>query len=134
MAIKEFPGINVQTPWARLLLSGEKVIETRTYSIPEKYINRWMWLIETPGRSGDFKARVIGMIKFSSSKKYENELEWKKDRDWHLVEQTDPLFRWDDSKQKYGWIVSEVKKCRPFLAPNPRGIVYARPFSRELGI
>ena len=50
------PAINIQFPISELILSGKKTIETRTYALPEKYIERDLYLIETPGSNGAFKA------------------------------------------------------------------------------
>lgn len=133
MKNKKLPGLNVQAPWAQLLLSGEKVIETRTYPLPQKYVNQWMWLIETPGKTQDFQARVIGMIKFSGSKQYKNATEWRAEYEWHLVKPDDPDYKWRRDKQKHGWVVEDVRTCRAFPAPKPRGIVYASPFERTTG-
>jgi len=63
--MKKLTGINIQFPISRLILSGEKTVETRTYPIPEHYINQELAIIETPGRDGDFKARIVGTIIFS---------------------------------------------------------------------
>ena len=54
-------GINIQSPWSRLLIEGDKCVETRSYPIPEKYVGEDLGLIETPGKDGDFKARIIGI-------------------------------------------------------------------------
>ena len=47
-------GLNVQRPWAPMLLDGSKVIETRTYDIDKQkcFANEWFWVVETPGKSG----------------------------------------------------------------------------------
>ena len=60
-------GINIQTPWSELLINGDKSVETRSYPLPEKYMGEELALIETPGRYGRFKARIIGTITFSHS-------------------------------------------------------------------
>ena len=65
-------GINIQAPFAELLINLEKCVETRTYPLPLKYEGEELALIETPGKTGKFKARIIGTITFSHSFKYEN--------------------------------------------------------------
>ena len=41
-------GINIQAPFADQLLYGDKFVETRTYSIPQKYIGEELAFIDTP--------------------------------------------------------------------------------------
>src|SRR5262245_57207558 len=88
-----YSGINIQWPISRLILSGEKTIETRTYPIPKKYIGMDMLLIETPGKRGAFKARIVGIIKFQDSFYYESKNEFLKDVGLHFV----------DEKSEWGW-------------------------------
>ena len=128
MLLKKLPGINVQTPWARMLLSGEKTTETRTYSLPLKYVGHDLWLIETPGKIGKFTARVIGIIRFSGSEEYKSEKEFYDKADRHLILSKDSEYAWKIDVRKFGWIVEHVQPVEEFLAPSPRGIVYARPF------
>lgn len=128
---KALPGINVQAPWASLLLEEKKSIETRTYPLPEKYVKQDLWLIETPGRLGQFKARVIGVIKFSGFKQYNSLAEFQDDFDLHLVRPDDPNYAWRNGVAKYGWIVEQVRPVDIFTAPTPRGIVYSKPFDHQ---
>ena len=100
-------GINIQYPWSELLINLDKCVETRTYPLPEKYEGEELALIETPGKIGKFKARIIGTITFSHSFKYENMQEWISDYNRHRVEQ-DSLFGWNEDKDKYGWVVSQI--------------------------
>lgn len=122
------PGINIQAPWALLLLDQKKQIETRTYALPTKYAGQDLWLIETPGKSGKFKARVIGIIRFSESKEYKSESEFFEDADLHLIYPGNREYAWRSNTRKFGWIVDRVKAVEQFVAPFPRGIVYASPF------
>lgn len=118
-------GINIQSPWSSLLINGDKCVETRSYPLPEKYEGEELALIETPGKFGDFKARIIGKITFSHSFKYPHELAWKTDIFRHLVAPNDPDFGWFDNKDKYGWVVSNLTKFEyPQKAPKNKGIVF----------
>jgi hypothetical protein len=74
---KLLPGINIQAPISSLIVSGQKVVETRTYKIPEKYLDKELYLVETPGKSGKFKARVIAIIKFTNCFQYKNIKEFR---------------------------------------------------------
>ena len=117
-------GINIQSPFAELLINSDKCVETRTYPLPPKYEGEELALIETPGKLGKFKARIIGTITFSHSFKYNSVQEWEADYNRHKVS-ADSNFGWKDSKNKYGWVVSQIYKFdEPFPAPENKGIVF----------
>lgn len=123
---KSYTGINIQWPISQEILSGNKIIETRTYPIPDKYLNQEMLLIETPGLLRKFKARATGIIKFTSCFKYKNQKAFNLDIDKHLVS-IDSKWAWKD-KKKFGWGV-EVIKVFPApleLAGIKKGIIYTK--------
>ena len=119
-------GINIQAPWSTFLINGVKTVETRSYPLPKKYEGIELALIETPGKTGRFKSRIIGTITFSHSFKYKDQLQWDMDYNRHRVLSDDPLFDWNDDKPKYGWAVSNIVKFNdPVDPPKKRGIVFA---------
>ena len=119
------PGINIQHPISRLILSGEKTVETRTYPVPSKYIGRPIALIETPGPSGDFSARVIALVEFGQSFEYQTEREFYADTKRHRVDKSSP-WRWATGKPKFGWPVRVIERINPPVAPpKKRGIVFS---------
>jgi hypothetical protein len=125
--LKNMNGINIQYPWSNLLVNGYKCVETRSYPIPKKYIGEPLAIIETPGKSGTFKARIIGTITFSHSFKYKDYSEWANDYNRHKVEENDPCFSYNENKQKYGWVVSNVTKFKkPIDPPKRRGIIFTK--------
>lgn len=118
-------GLNIQTPWSELLINGVKSVETRSYPLPEKYVGEEIALIETPGRYGRFKARIIGTITFSHSFKYPDQRAWQDDHNRHCVAIDDPIYNWKDDKPKYGWVVSKVTKFdKPLDIRKRRGIIF----------
>ena len=118
-------GINIQTPWSALLINEVKSVETRSYPLPEKYVGEEIALIETPGRYGRFKARIIGTITFSHSFKYPDQRAWGDDYNRHCVAVDDPIYNWKDDKPKYGWVVSKVTKFdKPLDIRKRRGIIF----------
>ena len=118
-------GINIQTPWSELLINEVKSVETRSYPLPEKYVGEEIALIETPGRYGRFKARIIGTITFSHSFKYPDQRAWEDDYNRHCVAVDDPIYNWKDDKPKYGWVVSKVTKFdKPLDIRKRRGIIF----------
>jgi hypothetical protein len=118
-------GLNIQTPWSELLINGVKTVETRSYPLPEKYVGEELALIETPGRYGRFKARIIGTITFSHSFKYPDQKAWQDDHNRHYVAIDDPIYNWKDDKPKYGWVVCSVNKFdEPLDISGKRGIIF----------
>lgn len=118
-------GINIQYPWSEFLINGDKCVETRSYPLPEKYEGEELALIETPGKQGDFKARIIGIITFSHSFKYPDKNAWIDDHARHLVDKDNENFRWKEDKAKYGWVVSNIIKFEEYQpAPEKKGIIF----------
>ena len=124
MKMNQVPGINIQFPWSKLILSGKKTIETRTYPLPPKHINRDLALIETPGSAGKFSARIVAIVRFGESFEYKSKSEFFQDKGEHLVGDDD-VFSWPKTGKKWGWPILSVKPLkRPLPAPRPRGIVF----------
>lgn len=130
-------GLNIQCPWSSLLINGQKTVETRSYQLPKKYEGVELALIETPGKSGKFKSRIIGTITFSHCFEYPDQQAWKDDYNRHKVEEFDKDYKWND-KPKYGWVVSKIVKFdEPVEPPKKRGIIFTKNcdlFSGRLGI
>ena len=64
-ALETHRGINIQRPWAELLLSGEKTVEARRYPL-KGYRGEELWAIQTTGPSNrrhEELKRIIGMRK-----------------------------------------------------------------------
>lgn len=122
------PGINIQEPWAQAIVSGCKVIETRFYPMPAKWIDQPLVIIETPGRTGRFKRRIAGLVIFGPSWRYAHKAAFARDGAKHLVDPDDPRFGWtSDDKPKWAWPVKWVEAYQQPLPPTFRaGIRYAR--------
>ena len=84
------PGLNLQYPYARWLVEGKKTIETRTWNINPNLLNKYIAVIETPGklgkRNGVDKAKIIGYVKFSGVKEYTDNNSWISDTRYHLCD------------------------------------------------
>jgi hypothetical protein len=120
-------GLNIQAPWSTLLINGDKSVETRSYPLPKKYEGVELALIETPGKSGKFKSRIVGTITFSHSFQYPDKQSWKNDYNRHKVEENDEFYGWNPDKPKYGWVVSDVKKFeKPVDTPKKQGIIFTK--------
>ena len=117
-------GLNIQYPWSKMIIDGKKTVETRSYPLPKKYEGEELALIETPGKAGNFKSRIIGTVTFSHSFKYPNETCWKEDQCRHLVGLASE-FGWNENKDKYGWVICAVHKFdEPVEAPTKKGIIF----------
>ncbi len=124
-------GINIQFPISRLIIDGNKTIETRTYPIPDHLIGKELAIIETPGKTGKFKARIIGTIIFSGCFKYKNKKSFYSDTHKHCVDQDSP-WKWNSAKPKWAWMISKIEKLRdPIPAPISKGIVYTNQIQIE---
>jgi hypothetical protein len=123
----KLPGLNVAEPWAELLFSKRKVVETRTYPIPARFLNSPIMIVETPKKKGGEKARIIGAIEFKECKFYETELAFRKDELLHLVQAGD-IYDWKKEKPKWGWAVWRVWRFNESsVAPPRRGYVWTGP-------
>jgi hypothetical protein len=125
--VLKIPGLNIQAPWSELIVSLQKVVETRGYPLPEKFKGKPIAVIETPGRNKSLgKAKIIGVVVFSESFKYENRNQWLKDFDRHVVNQDDPIFKFIENKPKHGWVVECAFRLEsPVPPPKKRGIIFA---------
>jgi hypothetical protein len=122
------PGLNIQAPWAQAIVSGRKVIETRFYPLPAKWIGQPLVIIETPGKTGRFKRRIAGVVVFAKSWCYADKASFARDYVKHLVDPDDAMFGWrDDSHPKWAWPIHWAVAYAQPLPPGFRaGIRYAR--------
>lgn len=124
--VLEGMGLNVQEPWASLLICGEKTIETRTYRCPEKYIGKVIFLVATR-RPTEPKTAILGAIRITKCKQYLSETGFRKDDEKHLVPKGSTYFDFREGTEKWGWEVEVVAK---FKKPIPKsgfgGIVWTK--------
>jgi hypothetical protein len=119
-------GLYVQRPFASSLVHGTKLIETRSYPIPDAVLGEPVYIIETPRRgqrrNGD-RGMIIGRVVFDSWKRYGSRDEWLADAPMHLVADGDEQYGWQDGKKKYGWTVDAYEAWHP---SHYRGTGYGR--------
>ena len=122
------PGMHIQAPWAEAIVSGRKVIETRFYPMPRKWIGQPLAIIETPGKARHFKRRIAGLVLFEPSWCYADKAAFARDCAKHLVDPDDRLFGWrEDGKPKWAWPIRWVEVYQqPLPADFRAGIRYAR--------
>lgn len=98
------PALNVTAPWARLLVSGVKTVETRGYPMPRWYVGRPIWIIETPRKGDPRPARIVGTLVFGKPFRYETEQQFILDVARHRVT-TGSEFSWGARRAVWGWPV-----------------------------
>lgn len=128
---KFVPGINIQRPWSTLIVDGTKVVETRSYPIPKKYVGVEIAIIETPGAQGirdkSRPAKIVGTVVFENCFQYNSKAEWKKDFALHLVPEEHELFGFSSKTPKWGWRIASVKRFeKPLPAPVRKGITFTK--------
>lgn len=125
------PALNIQWPWGTLVISGQKKVETRSYPLPEHYIDQELFIVETPGsvskakrlNGAPIKAEIIGIVVFGKPFKYLNRKQWENDKKLHLVEKNDPTYGFSDDREKWGWPIKSIEMFeRKVAAPTKRGI------------
>jgi hypothetical protein len=123
MLKKNYTGINIQFPISQEILSGKKTVETRTYQLPQKYLNTDILMIETPGKLGNFKSRIVALIRFTRCIAYSSKKDFYADNCRHKVTPESP-WAWKD-KPKFGWEVTVVKSFeKPISLSQRKGIVF----------
>lgn len=126
--------LEVQAPFSRLILSGKKSIETRSYQLPEDLLHTSIVLCESaPGLAGVSTLSdsviesqpgllLIGEIYVSHSKEYTSQEEWDEDRECHQVP-SDSAYEWTPTEigRRYGWYIERVTVySKPLSVPAMR--------------
>ena len=114
-------GLEVQQPWAQMILSGEKTAETRAYPLPAALIGRTIYIVESlPGVArqsslpdqvvaGHTSLRICGTVTFHASEQYPSRAEWLADEPRHRVPADSPYAMQTDCRTPvYAWRVERV--------------------------
>ena len=100
--------IYIKNPWATRILQGIKFIETRTFRLPDRFIDIYLDIQNENGF-------IVGSVKFCKSFKYESEEHFNRDQFAHLVEKDSP-FHYTNRSKVHGWLIQDVKPCEPKMA------------------
>ena len=106
--------LSLKQPYAELIVSGKKTIETRTWNT--KF--RGTFLIHASSKPNETRmlelkfnelqtSCIVGQAEIVDVKEYNNLSEWNKDNDKHCA----PLKVWD--KKRYGYILKNAKRIKP---------------------
>ena len=92
--------LSVQRPWAQLLVTGVKAVEVRKYPLTN-YRHEDLWVVETRGDDRDvrrdFKARIVGAIRFEEDFEYKSLAHFLADKVRHCIGEGS-AFDWDTDK------------------------------------
>ena len=128
-------GINIQRPWARMILEGLKTLELRGHPL-KSYLNEDLWLIGTSGRRREgesFETQIIGITRFDSHVRYTNWEQFEADAMAHRQEPRRWLqLAWKNGTTAiYGWRVASVQTLQ--FAQDPlaiKGVIVSKAISR----
>jgi len=99
--------IFIREPWATLILTGQKEIETASTALPDKYIGQVLDVQISGGLT-------IGKVVFKGYKKYFNKKEFDNDYRLHLVPPYS-RFHYDNRVRSFAWIVDQFEAIKPAL-------------------
>ena len=117
-------GLEMQEPWAALLLNGTKTIETRVYDIPKALLGKKIDILESKqgkdklsslsdvmiGEECSNAVKRIGWCIFDRVIIYRYKAKFESDESKHLVSPTSNYGWKDDTKIVYGWVVAKSGK------------------------
>ena len=99
--------IFIREPWATLILTGQKSLETAATALPDKYFGQILDVQITGGIT-------IGKVVFKGYKRYFNDKEFDNDYKLHLVP-PGSRFHYDNRRRSFAWIVEEFEAIEPAL-------------------
>lgn len=129
--------LEMQAPWSRRLLDGEKTVETRGYPLPAGLVGRSIEVLES-GRGRDgvsgvgdvveaFSAglSVVGRVVFGGTEAYPSREAWAADAERHLVpvpaeeegSESGKGYGWKGPGSVHAWRVASVEAY-----PKPRAV------------
>lgn len=115
-------GLNIREPYASLIATGQKRIETRTYRFPDRLIGEKLAIVAT----GVGHAKIIGSMVVVDCFPYRDEDHFRSEFKHHLVSRGSQ-FDWRDGRPKYGWVVTDQTLFREYIeAPTATGMVWRK--------
>ena len=100
--------VYVREPWASLLVSGEKRVETAHMRLPDRFL--WRWLdVQTEA------AEVVGRVLFTGWVQWFDADAFDRAHYRHRVPQESP-YHFNNRKRTFGWQVASFER---FEAPQP---------------
>ena len=97
--------IFIREPWATLILTGQKQIETASTALPDKYLGQVLDVQISGGLT-------IGRVMFKGYKRYFNKKDFDNDYKLHLVP-PNTRFHYDNRRNSYAWIIEQFEAVKP---------------------
>ncbi len=110
--------INIREPFATLIVSGQKTVETRRYALPLHIRGERVAVVATNGRRGP-AAVVVGTVVFDACEKYDDYEAWLAAADKHRVSKHS-LYKYEPTRPTFGWSISEARRL---IKPVPCGTI-----------
>jgi len=104
--------IYIAEPWASLVLSGQKVIETAHIRLPAQFIGRWLDVQAAGGLR-------LGRVKFSGWRRYDSTEDFESEYLLHHVPKGS-RFHFEARRQTFGWKVAGAEAYEPVKGPAMR--------------
>lgn len=113
-------GLEVQRPYAKLLLAGSKTVETRRYALPSALVGRPISVLETSEATADVSSlpdevpagcpavHLVGTLTFGSCFQYKSMHEWRADEVRHGAPPNSP-YAWSEDRPVFGWVVESAQ-------------------------
>ena len=114
--------LEMQHPFAELVVSGKKTIETRAYPLPDALLNVKIEILQSSkGQDGvsalpstfplqeTTKVRRIGWVTFNMCIEYKSKEEFESDAGKHLVD-PNSKYGWNDERSMFGWVIHNFQK------------------------
>ena len=100
--------VYVREPWASLLVSGAKRVETAHIQLPDRFALRWLDVQNEA-------AEVVGRVLFDGWIRWFDANTFDREHHRHLVPSGSP-FHFNKRKRTFGWRVAEFER---FERPQP---------------
>jgi len=88
-----------------MILSGEKVIETRTHDKLKRFVGQWVGVILT----GCGKPKLVGYVFIRSQYEFISEENFREYEFCHRIPKGSK-YDWDGKHKKYGYLLGDVEK------------------------
>lgn len=127
--------LEVRAPFAALLVTGAKTVETRSYALPERLVGRDLLVLATPAPRKDTGRAVasalpdaltavspcvvVGTVRFSRCVRYRSLYSWEQDKPRHKVAD-DSVWSWHNVPGPvYAWVVESATRLDTPEVPPP---------------
>lgn len=113
--------LEVRPPWAEIIMSGRKCVETRQYPLPPQLLGRRLEIVEPMLLPSDgvekttldvSRGRIVGSLVVREAFRYPGWRSWRLDYLRHCVSADDRQNAWqrDEAGALYGWVIDHFER------------------------